>query len=193
MLNTPSHHRVHHGRNPKYIDRNHGGTLIVWDRLFGTFGEERDEPVYGITRPLASWNPVWANLHYWAEMWDVAQRARRPLDRLRVLWKRPGWRPADLGGPEGPAEVDPATLVKYDVKVPRGLALYVLAQFALVTLATVAVLYAGPQLRPGLLAGAAGAIVLSLLALGGLMEGRPWAPRLEAARILVAVLALSVL
>ena len=84
VLNTPSHHRVHHGRNPRYIDRNHGGTLIVWDRLFGSFAEEREEPVYGITKPLASFNPLWANLHYWVEMWDIARRAARPLDRLRV-------------------------------------------------------------------------------------------------------------
>src|SRR5256885_6333663 len=73
VLNTPSNHRVHHGRNPKYIDRNHGGILIVWDRLFGTYAEEEEEPVYGITTPLASWNPVWANLHYWV---DLASRAR---------------------------------------------------------------------------------------------------------------------
>ena len=102
VLNTPSHHRVHIGRNPRYIDRNHGGTLIVWDRLFGTFAEEREEPVYGITKPLASFNPLWANLHYWVEMWEVARRAARPLDRLRVLWKPPGWRPSDLGGPLAP-------------------------------------------------------------------------------------------
>jgi hypothetical protein len=105
VLNTPSHHRVHHAVNPRYIDRNHGGTLIVWDRLFGTFAREEDEPVYGITKPLASFNPLWANVHYWAEMWDVARRARRPLDRLRVLWMPPGWRPSDLGGPLGPTEV----------------------------------------------------------------------------------------
>ena len=124
VLNTPSHHRVHHGRNPRYIDRNHGGTLIVWDRLFGTFGEEREEPVYGVTRPLASWNPVWANLRHWAEMWDVARRAGRPLDRVRVLWKRPGWRPArpwrapgaDRGGPGEPRPLRRAG-------VPRGEAL----------------------------------------------------------------------
>ena len=56
VLCTPSHHRVHHARNPKYIDRNYGGTLIVWDRLFGTFRQEDEEPVYGITTPLRSWN-----------------------------------------------------------------------------------------------------------------------------------------
>ena len=68
VFNTPSNHRVHHARNPKYIDRNHGGTLIIWDRLFGTYVAEEEEPVYGITTPLRSWNPVWANLHYWAEL-----------------------------------------------------------------------------------------------------------------------------
>ena len=100
VLNTPSHHRVHHGRNPKYIDRNHAGSLIVWDRMFGTFQEEEEEPVYGITRPLASWNPVWANFHYWAELWRTARRATRLQDRFRIFWKPPGWRPEELGGYE---------------------------------------------------------------------------------------------
>jgi len=135
VLNTPSHHRVHHARNPRYIDRNHGGTLIVWDRLFGTFAREEDEPVYGITKPLASFNPLWANVHYWAEMWDVARRARRPFDRVRVLWMRPGWRPPDLGGPLGPSEVDRASYVKFDVPLARAVEVYVLGQFAAVLLA----------------------------------------------------------
>jgi sterol desaturase/sphingolipid hydroxylase (fatty acid hydroxylase superfamily) len=136
VLNTPSHHRVHHARNPRYIDRNHGGTLIVWDRLFGTFAQERDEPVYGITKPLASFNPLWANLHYWAELLDVARRARRPLDRLRVLWMRPGWRPPDLGGPLRPTEVDRASYVKFDVPLARSAKLYVLGQFVVLLLVT---------------------------------------------------------
>ena len=96
VFNTPSHHRVHHGRNPKYLDRNHAGSLIVWDRMFGTFQNEEEEPVYGITTPLANWNPVWANLHYWAELLRTARSTSRPLDRLRVFWKPPGWRPRDL-------------------------------------------------------------------------------------------------
>jgi len=87
VLNTPSNHRVHHGRNPKYIDRNHGGTLIIWDRLFGTFQGEEEEPVYGITKPLASWNPVWANLHYWVELARTARRANRFSDQVRVFLK----------------------------------------------------------------------------------------------------------
>ena len=193
VLNTPSHHRVHHARNPKYIDRNHGGTLIVWDRLFGTFREERDEPVYGITKPLASWNPVWANLHQWSEMWEVARRAERPLDKLRVLWKRPGWRPDELGGTVAPREVDEATLVKYDVPVPRGVALYVLAQFVAVNVGTVAFLYESGRLGMPVRAAAAAAIVWSLASLGGLLDRRPWAAGLEAARQLAAGLAFLLL
>jgi hypothetical protein len=192
VLNTPSHHRVHHARNPKYIDRNHGGTLIVWDRLFGTFGQEREEPVYGVTRPLASWNPVWANLRHWAEMWDVARQAQRPLDKARVLWKRPGWRPADLGGYAGPTEVDRTSHVPYDVPAPAGVKLYVLGQFVVVNLAAVAFLYSSPRLLPPQMAIGATGIVLSLVSLGGLLDRRPWAPRLEAARIVAAGLALAV-
>ncbi len=131
VLNTPSHHRVHHGRDPKYIDRNHGGTLIVWDRLFGTFRVEEEEPVYGITRPLRSFNPLWANFQVWADLASMAGRTRRLRDGLRLLWKRPGWRPEDLGGYVAPPEVDPADRVTYDVKIPKGLRAYVLTQLVI--------------------------------------------------------------
>ena len=189
VLNTPSHHRVHHARNPRYIDRNHGGTLIVWDRLFGTFAREEDEPVYGITKPLASFNPLWANVHYWAEMWDLARRARRPLDRLRVLWMRPGWRPSDLGGPLGPSEVDRASYVKFDIPLPRAVKLYVLAQFSAVLVAATLYLRQGEALPPTLRVAGALALAWSLTSLGGLLDRRAWAVPLEAARLaLVALL-----
>src|SRR6185295_5934812 len=89
ILNTPSNHRVHHGRNPKYIDRNHAGMFVIWDRMFGTYVAEQEEPVYGITTPLRSWNPVWANLHYWVDLSEKARRAARPLDKLRLFLARP--------------------------------------------------------------------------------------------------------
>ena len=189
VLNTPSHHRVHHARNPRYIDRNHGGTLIVWDRLFGTFAQERDEPVYGITKPLASFNPLWANLHYWAEMWDVARRARHPLDRLRVLWMRPGWRPPDLGGPLDPTEVDRSSYVKFDVPLARGAKLYVLGQFVAVLLVTTLYLQQSDALSSAARVTGAVAVAWGLCSLGGLLDRRPWAVPLEATRL--AALALS--
>ncbi len=131
LLSTPSNHRVHHGRNPKYIDRNHGGILIVWDRLFGTYVAEQEEPVYGITTPLRSWNPVWANLHYWADLIGKARRAARPADKLRLLLARPGWLPADLGGFQPAPEVDPAGTPKFTTSAPAGLKAYAFVQFVI--------------------------------------------------------------
>ena len=183
VLNTPSHHRVHHGRDPKYIDRNHGGTLIVWDRLFGTFQREEEEPVYGITRPLGSYNPVWANLHVWADLVGMARRTGRWRDRLRLLWKRPGWRPDDLGGYVPPPPVDPADRVTYDARVSRPLGAYVLAQFVLVTLGTTAFLFEAGRLPLPWQVTAAALVALSLGSLGGLLDGRSWATPVEAIRL----------
>ena len=82
---TPSNHRVHHARNPLYLDRNYGGVFILWDRLFGTFQEELAEepPVYGVTTPLRSWNPLWANLQFYALLWQDARPATRWPSRTR--------------------------------------------------------------------------------------------------------------
>jgi sterol desaturase/sphingolipid hydroxylase (fatty acid hydroxylase superfamily) len=193
VFNTPSHHRVHHGRDPKYIDRNHGGTLIVWDRLFGTFQAEEEEPVYGITRPLASWNPVWANFHVWAELLELARRARRWRDRLRVFVARPGWRPDDLGGYQGPREVDRAAHRKWDVPVTPGLKAYTFVHFVPVLGAAAALLFLQADLsRPLLTAGAAWC-ALSLVSLAALHERRARAFALEAARLALACAALPLL
>jgi alkylglycerol monooxygenase len=179
VLNTPSHHRVHHACNPKYIDRNYAGTLIVWDRLFGTFKREEDEPVYGITKPLRSWNPVWANLQVWVDLAGKARRTSRLADRVRLFLRPPGWQPDELGGYEPPPEVDRATYRKFTTPLPRGLAAYVFVQFVLVLAGTSALLFLqeGTPL-PRLAAGAAFAIV-SLVAIGALLERRPWAATLE--------------
>ncbi|XP_077866610.1 alkylglycerol monooxygenase-like [Saccoglossus kowalevskii] len=71
ILNTPSHHRVHHGRNPYCIDKNYGGTLIIWDRLFGTFAPERERVVYGLVHPIASWNPFYIQFCHLMHMWNL--------------------------------------------------------------------------------------------------------------------------
>jgi hypothetical protein len=185
VLNTPSNHRVHHGRNPKYIDRNHGGTLIVWDRLFGTYQAEEEEPVYGITQPLASWNPVWANLHYWVELLQTARRTRSWSDRIRLFLKPPGWRPSELGGFSAASEVDRETYRKWDAPRPPGLAAYVLAQFVPVLAGASLLLFRQEQLDRWSLAVGAGLIAASLVALGGLLEGRPWALRFETLRLVL--------
>jgi sterol desaturase/sphingolipid hydroxylase (fatty acid hydroxylase superfamily) len=91
VLNTPSHHRAHHGSNPQYIDRNHGGTLIVFDRLFGTY-ESEDEPVrYGLTTNLATYNPFRIAFHEWAEIARDVKSARSWSARWNYVFGRPGW------------------------------------------------------------------------------------------------------
>lgn len=91
VFNTPSHHRVHHGSNPAYLDTNFGGVLIVFDRLFGTFVEERDgEPVrYGLTKPVTSNNPFVIAFHEWANLWRDLMHVRSVRDAWRVLFGRP--------------------------------------------------------------------------------------------------------
>jgi alkylglycerol monooxygenase len=96
IFNTPSAHRVHHAVNDIYLDRNYGATLMVWDRLFGTWIEECDTCVYGVRKPFHSWNAVWAQFAWFADVWRDAIRARRPLDRLAIWGRRTGWRPADV-------------------------------------------------------------------------------------------------
>ena len=189
VLNTPSHHRVHHGRNPKYIDKNHAGTLIIWDRMFGTFAGEEDEPVYGITTPLKSWNPVWAQVHYWMELGGQARRTGRWRDRFLLFWKPPGWHPADLGGFVMAPEVDRATCPKYDPLASRGLRRYVLAHFILVNAATTALLFGSPRMPGWASASAAIAVAVSLASLGGLLDRRTWAFRLEVVRVVAAAAA----
>lgn len=91
LFNTPSHHRVHHGSNPQYIDRNHGSILIIWDRLFGTFEQERDQVVYGLTRNINTFNPLKIAAHEHLEMLDDVYRSQDWRDRLSFILRGPGW------------------------------------------------------------------------------------------------------
>jgi sterol desaturase/sphingolipid hydroxylase (fatty acid hydroxylase superfamily) len=91
ILNTPSHHRVHHGRNIEYLDRNHGGILIVWDRLFGTFEPERAHVEYGLTKQIHTYNPLRIAFHEWAAMLRDARRAGSWSAAVKVFLMPPGW------------------------------------------------------------------------------------------------------
>lgn len=118
---TPSNHRGHHAQNPRYVDKNYGGLLIIWDRLFGTYAEEVDdeEIVYGITTPLHSWNPIWANVHVFTGMAQDMWRTNSWGDRLRVPFARTGWQPADVAATYPREKVQLQEFKKYDPPVPR--------------------------------------------------------------------------
>ncbi|MBC8172890.1 MAG: sterol desaturase family protein [Chitinophagales bacterium] len=132
IFNTPSHHRVHHGRNPKYLDRNHGGTFIIWDRMFGTFQKEEEEVVYGITKPLRTWNPIRAQVDFWRDLFSDLTKTRSWGDKIKLLVKPPGWLPQELGGPMSVPPVTIATAEKYATTVPARLNYYVFTQFVII-------------------------------------------------------------
>jgi sterol desaturase/sphingolipid hydroxylase (fatty acid hydroxylase superfamily) len=93
VLNTPSHHRVHHGRNPRSLDRNHGGIFIVWDRLFGTFEPETERADYGLVKPIATFHPLRVAFHEWAAMLSDARRASSFQRAVKTVLGRPGAAP----------------------------------------------------------------------------------------------------
>ena len=188
ILNTPSHHRVHHGSNPKYIDRNHAGTLIIWDRIFGTFQKEEEEVYYGITTPLASWNPIWANVHYWDELLKTARQSPKWMDKINVFLKPPGWFPAHLGGFKSAPEIDPLIYKKYDPQYHQQLTGYVLVQFVVGLIAGSAILFLHSTLpSPALISGAT-FVILTLLTCGALLEEKKWKVKFEYARLVLGIL-----
>lgn len=93
LLNTPSHHRVHHASNPRYLDRNHAGVLILWDRLFGSFSAEHDTdpPRYGLTENLTHLEPMYVATHEYQAIWRDVRRAERWQDKLKYIFYAPGW------------------------------------------------------------------------------------------------------
>jgi sterol desaturase/sphingolipid hydroxylase (fatty acid hydroxylase superfamily) len=189
ILVTPSNHRVHHAQNERYIDKNYGGMLILWDRLFGTFEDEReDDPViFGVRKPLANWNPFWANLQVYDYLLFDARHTRRWRDKLAIWFRRTGWRPADMEERFPRSMVDLEAFQKFDPPVPAATRRYVLLQFGAAVAATlgIAALFAASGAKAVLLP----CIQLwaLLYTLGLLNEGRPCALRFELARLLVIV------
>jgi alkylglycerol monooxygenase len=182
IFNTPSHHRVHHGVDPKYLDKNYAGVFIVWDRLFGTFEPEAEAPTYGTIEPVASFNPGWSHLAYGVKLARKARAMPTAWDALQALVRSPGWVP-----PGVPAEDLNALAAerlhqpRYAVTMSPARRRYVLAAFALTMLAGVV-----PLVVPlGFAATAAlsALTVWGLTNVGGVTEARPWALPSEQTRL----------
>lgn len=177
VFNTPSHHRVHHGRNPKYIDRNHAGTLMIWDRMFGTFQEEEEKPTYGVTKPTNTWNPVWANVLPIVDMTNQVRSTPGFWNKLKVLFYKPGWQPVELGGYQMATDVDKSTYKKFDVHPHMSMIRYVFVQFVLVLVFTSLFLFTQSKYIIEVKLAMAGFIIWSIAQLGILMENRrSWIP-----------------
>jgi sterol desaturase/sphingolipid hydroxylase (fatty acid hydroxylase superfamily) len=179
VLNTPALHRVHHGVNPRYLDKNHGGIVAFYDVLFGTWEPESEPVVYGTTRPLESFNPLWAQVEQYLDLLRLARKAPSAWLALKVFWASPAWREPWMG--EAPQR-DLAK--KYDVPTSSGLRRYVLVMWGAMLVGVFSFIMWGATLSAQSTAAVSVAIVLSLAALPGLIEAKPWAKPLEGARLL---------
>jgi alkylglycerol monooxygenase len=184
---SPSNHRVHHGVNDRYVDKNYGGIFILWDRMFGTFEEERDDDpvVYGTRAPLRSWNPLWANIEPYVALAQDSWHAGHWRDKLKVWVSRPGWRPDDAARAYPRPAFAIAKVRKFEVPLSRFTQAYCLLQFVLVVAGGTHFLAIVETLDPARSALYAIFVVGSLWILGGLLEARPLFRWFEALRLLL--------
>lgn len=187
ILNTPSHHRVHHGRNPYCIDKNYGGTLIIWDRIFGTFQAETDEEIaYGLVHPLASWDPIWTQLCHFCHIWKTFWETPGLKDKLAVLFKGPGWTPGKprLGDPADLPEIE-YPIQRYDSSLSYWGNVYVLVHFA-VTIVAYQLLIARRMLMSQLhVLGVISYFLFTISSVGALFDNKWYAPYMELFRCLL--------
>jgi sterol desaturase/sphingolipid hydroxylase (fatty acid hydroxylase superfamily) len=191
-IQTPSNHRVHHAQNDIYLDKNYVGVFLLWDHLFGTFQEELDEEpcIYGVRGQLKSWNPVWANLHYWYLMAVDCWHAERWRDKLRIWIAPPGWRPPDVTARFPKTPYDPyRDFSRYDP--PRNLALnvYVSVQFLAIMAANSHFLALLAKQGNWWNVAYFAFLLGSLVCLGGVLESRREFLLLEAARMAAIAIA----
>lgn len=180
VFNTPSHHRAHHGVQDQYLDKNYGGILVIWDRLFRTFEPEGERVVYGTTVPLESYNPLWCNFQYFQYMANVARKAKRWRDKLWIWFAHPAWIPDELV--RDPLEKKRLESNKYRPPLGRELVWYLAGHYLLMGSLMVPYLMFEPQLSWMQRAVGASVLVLSNVVFLGLVEDRRWAHWLEIAR-----------
>lgn len=169
---SPSNHRVHHAVNDGYLDKNYGGVLVVWDRLFGTFKEEGAPCIYGTRKPLESWDPVWANLEVYGALIHDSWHAQRWGDKLRTWFKPPGWRAADVAERFPRPAFDLQTVQTFDPPMSLRLKWFAALQFALLLIGVASFLWVADTLPVAQAAVGVAALWAGMWALGAAMQAR---------------------
>ncbi|MBP7281822.1 MAG: sterol desaturase family protein [Leptospiraceae bacterium] len=180
---TPSNHRVHHGTQFKYLDKNHGGIFIIWDRLFGTYEDETDEPIYGLTKPINSFNPITENFHVYFDIFKNLFKVKSIKDGLGLFFNLPGWKPEYLRTPADEIK-EPAYTEKYDPKPPMGVMIYIALQtFVLMAVGLVIWKFAKLDMEDGITFTIVSIIIVfSLFSINRTMEMKRWSRRTEVVR-----------
>ena len=186
IMVTPSHHRVHHSSNPEYLDKNYGDVLIIWDKIFGTFAEEKEKPVYGLTQPLNSYSFLWQHFHFILEVLVSFKRAKGFRRKWKVIFGKPD-------------DIDPRIRLslerkfsfrRQEVKHTPALLNYVKVQTILSLVILFLVILFEHYLSGPAIALLALFIVLSVITTGSMLEQRRWIFHLEFARLaLIGLLA----
>lgn len=191
---TPSNHRVHHARNSVYVDRNYGGVFIIWDRLFRSFQEELAEErvVFGLRKPLRSWNPVWANFHvYWRLLRDC-MRTEGVLNKLKIWFMPPAWNPPGVktSCKLRTGEIDLAT--KFDPLIASPVRVYTFVQFVATVCLSLYLLLNTASYSYVSNLGAVLILTYSFCVHGYWLEGRPTARWHETARWCLLLVAMQI-
>ncbi|NBA84204.1 sterol desaturase [Emticicia sp. CRIBPO] len=179
FLVTPSHHRVHHASNEQYLDKNFGDMFIIWDKLFGTFEEEKEQPVYGLTKQLGSYSFLWQHFHFLVEIWYAAKAEKGLWNKLKVIFGSP-----EDFNPEVRAQAEKRFLAKD--KAPAGskrFRNYVLIQISFTLIFLFVMLLFESHLSTFLQVSASLFIIITVINCGAILEQRKWVFFLEFARI----------
>jgi uncharacterized membrane protein YhhN len=169
---SPSNHRVHHAVNDTYLDRNYGGILVIWDRMFGSFREEDEKCVYGTRAPLRSWDPLWSNLEVYCALAKDSWHARSWTDKVRVWFKPPGWRPADVAARFPKPAFSMEGVTRYHPPMTPALAWFAGLQFTVLLGGVALFLWNADQMPVSQSAVWLAALMASLWAIGAAMQGR---------------------
>ena len=188
---SPSNHRVHHAVNDGYLDKNYGGVLVVWDRLFGTFkDEDADKPcVYGTRKPLNSWDPLWANLEVYAALARDSWQTQHWADKLRVWFKPPGWQPADLAARRPHVTFDPSKVQLYEPTTSAGVQWFAFVKFLALLVGVAQLLWHADSMTLPVAFIGFTVLTMGMWSLGALLQGR--LSLLESLMVDAAVLAMA--
>lgn len=187
-FNTPSHHRVHHGVNPQYLDKNFGEFLIIWDKMFGTFEPEREEVCYGVTHPPRTWDPTNIYFQYWKELWYDAVAAPHWIDKIKIWFMPLGWRPRGLeqvGETVRQPGYSKKEQIKYQSHSFRNIEIYLIIHVSLAMLFMYITVHTKSPLSDLDRFIFSIAIFFMITAWGGILEGKSWAIFLEVFRLLM--------
>lgn len=186
ILNTPSHHRVHHGRNQYCIDKNYGGTLIIWDRIFGTFQAEEEKVVYGLVHPINTFSPFYVQLCHYQYICGLVWSTKGFMNKIKCMFYGPGWEPgkprtgllADIPEIHAPCE-------RYNPSMPLWCKMYTAVHFLLITCGYLLLGLNYMDLTGMKFHFLAIFVILSMTSIGAVMDGRSYAALLELVRCLL--------